>query len=516
MNKRMVWSLVLALVVILFGMSVLPAGAASTAPTEAASAYSEVTLKKGSITQNVIATGSLRFKEEITLKLPEALTLESIEVEAGDAVVKGQVLARYDTDALKDSLQAAKDTLTAQDAAVLTLLGAQISDQSIKTEIAGIIKGLNLKEGQMVQQTLADQPAAVISTNGLMQVSFTPSGTLSLGQTVKVRVGTLTQSGSVARLNKDGSALITFPDTRARIDQDVTVTGNNAVLGEGKAQISLPYLLFTEVDGVVSDVYMKVNSEVKSGATIYTVENAALSEDYLKALADREEMVQTVLRLEELLANPVFTCETEGIVSLVAAGEGTALQKGARLLSLYSGSAFALDVAVDELDILSVKAGQEGFAALDAITNAMLSVKVEKISLLGTSASGITSYTVTMSVREDSRLRSGMNGTATLTVGEARDSVLVPLAALMGDRGGNYVLLKGEGETGSAGAEGIKTYVEVGLSDAIYAAVSTGLKEGDVVLVRTSALIGTGENRQTQPGLNMMNPDRPFNPGDRD
>ena len=515
MNIRIGRLFVSLLLFALPGMPFSTASAASAAsPTETASAYSEVTLTKGSITQNVIATGSLNFQEETSLKLPEALTLESIEVEAGDGVSKGQVLARYDTDVLRESLKTAKAALTAQDEAIVQLLAEQSSEQSIKTAIAGIVKQLNLKAGQMVQQTLKGQPAAIISANGLMQVSITPAQALSLGMAVKVRVGTLTHTGSVARLEADGSALITFPDTRAKIDETVQVTLNGAVIGEGKAQVNMPYLLYTQADGVVASVLVKVNSTAARNNTLYLIENAAPAEDYLEALSDRQEMVLEVQAFEELLSSPVFLCETDGIVAEVTAQEGAAMGKEAELLKVYSGSLFTLDVAVDELDILSVQAGQEGLAQLDALTDAQLPVKVEKISLLGSSSSGITSYTVTLSVQEDSRLRSGMNGTATLTVGQARDSVLVPLAALMSDRSGNYVLLKGGEDSADAAGQGVKTYVEVGLSDANFAAVSQGLKEGDIVLVRSSALTGTQQTRQMQPGFgSMMNPERQLIPG---
>ncbi len=488
--------------------------ATNAATTETASSYSEVTLEKGSITQNVIATGSLRYETEESLKLPEALTLASVDAEAGDAVTRGQALARYDTEALRQSLKEARDALTAQDETVLQLLGEQDSDQSVTAGIAGVVKQLNLKAGQPVRQTLQGTAAAVISTNGLMQVSITPSQPLGLGQEVRVKVGAQTQNGSVARMDADGSALVMFPDTRAKIDETVQVTLKGVTIGEGKAQVSLPYLLYTQLDGVVASVSVKVNSAVSRTSTIYQIKNAAPAQQYLDALQDREELRQTVQRYEALLADPVFRCESDGIVAAVSAQEGAALEKGSELLSLYTGRAFALDVAVDELDILSVQPGQEGLASLDAITDTRLPVTVQKISPLGTSSSGITSYTVTLSVKEDGRLRAGMNGTATLTVGETRDSVLVPLAALMSDRNGNYVLLKGEGEAGSEGAQGTKTYVEVGLSDASCAAVTGGLSEGDVVLVRSSALTGTKQTRQTQPGFGtMMNPDRQLNPG---
>ncbi len=511
-NKR---KLALILSVLMMVMAASMAQATTASPTQAAPAYTEVTLMKGSITQNVIATGSLRFEGEMSLKLPETLTLEGIEVEAGEAVAKGQTLARYDLEAFKVSLEEARDALTAQNEAIVQLLAQQDSDQSIKTAVKGVVKQLNLNAGQMVQQTLKDQPAAILSANGKMQVMIKPSVPLSLGQDVRVKVSTQIQAGSVARLEDDGNALISFPDTRARIDEVVQVTLSGAVIGEGKAQVSLPYLLYTQIDGVVQSVSVKVNSSVTRNSTIYLVENAAPSEEYQKALTDREELRQNVLLLEELAANPVFVSQTDGVIAKVTAQEGVVMQKGAELLRLYADRVFVLDVAVDELDILSVKEGQWGVAALDAITGVQLPVQVKGISLLGNSSSGITSYTVTLSVQEDERLLSGMNGTATLTVGEVQDTVLVPLGALMSDRKGNYVLLKDESAaTDSAQAQGIKTYVEVGLSDANYAAVLEGLSEGDVVLMQSSAALSTQETRQSQPGFGtMMNPDRQFSPG---
>lgn len=512
-NKRKALALVLSGLMTVMAVSMAQATTAS--PTQAAPAYTEVTLMKGSITQNVIATGSLRFEGEISLKLPEALTLEGIDVKAGEAVVKGQTLARYDVEALKASLEEARDALTVQDEAIVQLLAQQDSDQSIKTAVKGVVKQLNLNAGQMVQQTLKGQPSAILSANGLMQVMIKPTAPLVLGQDVRVKVGTQVQAGSVARLMDDGNALISFPDTRAMIDEVVQVMLSGAAIGEGKSQVSLPYLLYTQIDGVVESVSVKVNSSVTRNSVIYLVQNAAPSEEYQKALTDREELRQNVLLLEGLAANPVFVSPKDGVIAEVTAQEGAAMQKGAELLRLYADRVFVLDVAVDELDILSVKAGQWGMAALDAITDAQLPVQVKGISLLGNSSGGITSYTVTLSIQEDERLLSGMNGTATLTVGEVQDTVLVPLGALMSDRNGNYVLLKDESAAaGSAGAQGTKTYVEVGLSDADYAAVLEGLSEGDIVLMQSSAALSTQETRLAQPGFGtMMNPDRQFNPG---
>ena len=134
--------------------------------------------------------------------------------------------------------------------------------------MAVIVKVLNLQAGQMVQQSLQGEPAAVLSTNGLMQVNITPTTTLSLGQTVRVKVGAQTQTGSVARLTDEKTALITFPDTLARVDQAVQVTLNGVTVVEGSAQNSQPYYLYTDIDGVVDSIPVKINSSVTSKARL--------------------------------------------------------------------------------------------------------------------------------------------------------------------------------------------------------------------------------------------------------
>lgn len=480
------------------------ATAASTSSPEVTPAYREITLTLGSVTKTVIATGALRFDKVESLKLPEAVTLSAIEAAQGEAVTSGQVLAHYDTQALQDAIDAAQTALDEQDEALLTLLSQQKSDQSIKPAMAGIVKVLNLQAGQMVQQSLQGMPAAVLSTNGLMQVSITPTTTLSLGQTVRVKVGSQTQTGSVARLTDEKTALITFPDTLARVDQAVQVTINGVTVGEGSAQISQPYALYTDIDGVVDSIPVKVNSSVTSKSTIAKVKNAEPTAEYQQAIEEREEMAQQLLDLQALLKDPVYRSPMNGIVSEVSAQTGQALNEGDCLLKLYPDQAFVMDVAVDELDILSVQEGQEGTVTLDALPDVQLPVRVERISRLGSTTSGITNYTVTLSVHEDSRLLSGMNGTMTLTVGEEAGAVLVPLAALMNDRQGNYVLLKDNTLAADADQTGIKTYVQVGLSDANYAAVTSGLQAGDVILMRANAMQTDSNQRPQMPDFGEM------------
>jgi HlyD family secretion protein len=486
--------------------------AANTASPTAVPEYTEVELALGSITKTVIATGSLRFDVEENLKLSEDVTLSAIDVQAGDVISKGQVIAHYDTEKIEEAIEEAQTTLDEQDETILSLLSQQTSEQRIKPAMAGVVKAINLEKGQMVQETLQGEPAAVLSVDGLMQVLIVPSTTLSLGQELKVKLNTSSQTGTVARLFDDGSVLITFPDTKVLAGETVQITLDGVTIGEGVAQINLPYYLYTDVDGVVESVSAKVNTSVTTRNTIIKVSNAEPNKEYLQAVEEREEKSQELENLKKILKEPVYKSTMDGIVSEVSAQTDIAQSSGTVLIKVYPKQALVLDVSVDELDILSVEEGQEGTVALDALTGANLPVKVERISRLGSTSSGITNYTVTLSVKEDSRLLSGMNGTVTLSVGEETGTVLVPLSALMNDRQGSYVLLKDTTLDESEEQSGIKTYVTTGLSDANYVAVSSGVKAGDIVLVRTSALSDTRE-RLDMPDFSQMQPPEGFSPG---
>ena len=181
----------------------------------------------------------------------------------------------------------------------------------------------------------------------------------SLGQELKVKLNTSSQTGTVARLFEDGSALITFPDTKVLAGETVQITLDGATIGEGVAQINLPYYLYTDVDGVVESVSVKVNASVTTRNTIIKVSNAEPNKEYLQAIEEREEKSQELENLKKILQEPVYKSTTDGIVSEVSAQTDIAQSSGTVLIKVYPKQALVLDVSVDELDILSVKKGRK-------------------------------------------------------------------------------------------------------------------------------------------------------------
>ncbi|MHC1786070.1 MAG: efflux RND transporter periplasmic adaptor subunit [Christensenellales bacterium] len=486
--------------------ALVPRGeAAAASPIAAAGAldYTSVPLKTGTISQTVISTGSLAYDTAQTVLAPEAVTLDTVFVASGDRVKAGDALAAYDTDALQASLDQARADLHAKDSEIASLAASQSAEAKLTSPLAGIVKALSLQAGQMVQETLLDGPAALLSLDGLMQVEITPSQALSPGQDVKVALGTTRYAGTVIRLYGD-KALVTFPDTRAAINDMVSVLVDTSVVGTGPAAVHLPFPVYTTLDGVVSEVSVTLNAQVRRGGALYEVSGLGSSAEYKAALKAREDLCLDIKALAALIASPRLLSPAEGIVKDLAALERVPLEKGAEVLRLYTGGSMVMNIDVDELDILQVALGQRGSVLMDARPSFPYQASVSRISSLGTSAGGIATFQVTLKVEGDESLLMGMNGTATLTVGESKNAVLVPLAALFTDRGGSYVWVYQEGFAGSNETPGVKTYVQTGLSDEDYAAVTGGLSAGQSVMVKNSAAQSTGTRNLPLGGFGDM------------
>lgn len=107
--KRRLWlnvSLVVVIVLILGGIVVAIRGTGQKAETQRT-----VTVARQTVTQTASATGSVVAPDAVTLAFTSAGVVTSVEVKAGDAVTKGQVLAAIDDTAASQQLASAESSL---------------------------------------------------------------------------------------------------------------------------------------------------------------------------------------------------------------------------------------------------------------------------------------------------------------------------------------------------------------------------------------------------------------------
>ncbi|MFA5845167.1 MAG: efflux RND transporter periplasmic adaptor subunit [Coriobacteriia bacterium] len=169
--------------------------------------------------------------------------------------------------------------------------------------------------------------------------------------------------------------------------------------------------------------------------------------------------------------------------SSTAAAGGTSGGSSAPVTIARDGE-IALQLAVNEVDVPSLKVGQSAEIMVDALPDLSLSGAVDAVSKKGTVSQGVVTYEVWISLDvSDPSLRTGMSGSATIVTAVVRDALLIPNAAIKSDttNGGYYVQVLDKGAT-----EPRTVTVETGLKGTSQTVVTSGLKAGDLVVTKTT------------------------------
>ena len=140
---------------------------------------------------------------------------------------------------------------------------------------------------------------------------------------------------------------------------------------------------------------------------------------------------------------------------------------------------------VSELNIGQVKAGEQVEITAEALPGETFLGTVDQVSINGTTTNGFTTYPVTILLEEYGTLNPGMNVSAKIIVERAQGALSVPVEAVSSD---STVLVPGEGALNPDGTVADPSKVEIrpvtlGRGDQSYIEITSGLKEGETVLL---------------------------------
>lgn len=231
-------------------------------------------------------------------------------------------------------------------------------------------------------------------------------------------------------------------------------------------------------------------TSAKAGLTSAKTSRSNAQSDYDDALADLEKVT--------------VTAPSSGIVTAVNVSEGGSVSGGGSsssaggqsgtavanatgaTTSASSGSSAAVviadpseltvTVAVNEVDIAEVKAGQEATVTFEAVDDLQIAGKVTWVSPNAESDGSVSTYDVEITLAEqDERLRSGMTATADIVTIAVDDAVLVPKSSVKVDGTTKYVtVVAADGSTE-------KRTVTTGPSDDTQVQIVSGVTAGEQI-----------------------------------
>lgn len=186
-----------------------------------------------------------------------------------------------------------------------------------------------------------------------------------------------------------------------------------------------------------------------------------------------------------------------GEVSSIYAEENAQLMPGTKLLDIVDYSDLQLKVQVDEYDLSAVSKDKDATVTIHSF-NKDVSGKIAAVSREGEYANGVTTFTATISLANDSNLRVGMSAEAKVVNQSVTNVVLLPMSAIQFDANNNpYVLIKDSNNAPKP------VGITLGINDGVHAEIISGVTANDTVLVPPIVkATGFGSGTQMRQGRN--------------
>ena len=205
---------------------------------------------------------------------------------------------------------------------------------------------------------------------------------------------------------------------------------------------------------------------------------------------------QNALRdAQETLNDYFIHAQFDGTISGLTIRKGDSVSPATALGTLITKQKIAT-VSLNEVDVAKIKLGEKATLTFDAIPDLTLAGQVAEIDAIGTVAQGVVTYNVKLVFdTQDERVKSGMSISAAIITDVKQDVLLVPNAALKTQGNAHTVQVVDDALSPAdltSNATGIvlknpprPQTVEIGLSNDDSTEITTGLHEGDRIVVRT-------------------------------
>ena len=453
-------------------------GRSSTAEISSAEVIS------GSISTSVYGSGRLSDDDVEKLEIPSGVKLKEIRVSPGDKVDEGTLLASVNVSSVLAAMNDVSDQLSTLDSSI-SAAASSSGVSYISASVSGRIKKIYAAAGDSVSGVMYEHGALMLlSLDGYMAVDIDASS-LSAGDSVTVTgEGGASYAGTVDSVT-GGTATVLVSDNGTAYGESVTVADENgSTLGSGALYIhdELKIMGYT---GTVSYVSVSENSAVYSGSTLLSLSGGAESAGYDALLEQRAELEDELSQLIAIYREGGVYSGLSGTVKAVNAVDEDDEDSSSedeidteQYFSISPDATMSISVSVDESEILSVSVGQSAEVTIDSIDGESFTGIVTEIDRAGTSSSGVTTYTAVISIEKTDAMLAGMSASATIKIDGVENALLIPVDALNRTSSGYYVYTECDEESGTLGG---MVEVTAGISNSVYAEITSGLSEGDTV-----------------------------------
>jgi len=354
--------------------------------------YQEVTVKDGTVTVSLTATGTLDYSDYENLSFATDGTVGAVNVKVGDLVKKGQVLASLDQDAWNEQLDSLSQAI-----------------QTAQRNLTTAQSNLGKTQRQVVTQQLAVQQAQLdvqTAQNNLSNIAAVKSAQDAV-DVAQRNVDAVEANMVAAQGQADMAAWTYLNDYLNKVVKPILAQAqqNLQQVLAGTAT-SLTTSATLQIASAQLQVSMKQNALIAAQAAVDDA-NAAVTNAQQDAKSAQQAVTDAQQALDDAkTASIEITAPFDGAITTVNISPGTGMsgsstgvvRKGATAIIIADTSKFEANIYVNEMDVPNVTLGMPATIQPSAMTSLTLPAKVTAISPLASNQSGVVNYAVTATV----------------------------------------------------------------------------------------------------------------------
>lgn len=503
------------------------------------STFTEYTVELKTIQETLSGSGTLEPADSYTVSTLVTGEVLEANFEEGDVITKDTLLYAIDSSEVASNLEKAQMSLEQSQVSYNRNLSS-FEDLEIRATESGKITELLVEVGDTVN---AGETIATIMDKEKMALtvpfSVDDAAGITVGQTAAVTIvgsyetlsGIVSQVSTIEEVSTGNTVVknitidVQNPGGIATTTSATAMVGQYACTAEGTFDYKASATVVSTISGEVESISVAEGDSVSEDETLVTLTSESLNNSVEDAQYSIKSAQMTLDSQADALDDYQILSPIAGTIVEKNVKKGDTLSDGVTLCTIFDLSYLTMTLSVDELDIGKVSVGQQVDITADAVEGKSYVGTITKININGTTASGVTSYPVTVRIDETDGLLPGMNVDVEIVVASSENVAAVPVGAI--ERGKQVLVKTADAATDAADAATAENpatapnaaaaeatdstipagyaYREVttGISDEDYIEITDGLSEGDTVAIMetvvpessTMMLPGTGAGR---------------------
>ena len=240
-----------------------------------------------------------------------------------------------------------------------------------------------------------------------------------------------------------------------------------------------------------SQIKMDQTTDIYETLTVEDRRNRQLQE--VNLLDNKHRLADSKEKLQDYYIRAPF----DGIVTDLSVKPGDSISRDEVLASVVSSKMYA-QVALNEVDAVSVQVGNKAKLSFDAFSEEEIEGSVSRIDTIGSAEQGVVYFYVEIAMESfPNMLKPGMSVSAEIIAQSKEDVLTIPVSAIRTDRDGEYAY---KART-SQGEEYDRVSIQTGISDGIVTEILSGVSLGDRVVTKLPEIEQTVKSSTSSQGI---------------